>query len=166
VMNNDKFGFIDKSGETVISLIYDNASPFSDGLSKVMVDREFFFIDKKGNKVLKTKYNSASDFIDGMALVEYEKRKFFINKLGEEIFIPFSREYTDMAYFDNKLIQVKISDENNLKGKFGFIDKSGNEVIPVKYDWIGYKFISNLIQVRLNNKYFYIGRDGTEYFED
>ena len=166
VMNDDKYGFIDKSGETVISLIYDYASPFSDGLAIVRVDRKFGFINKKGEKIHKTKYDRATNFIGGIALVEYEQKKFFINKLGDEIPIPFLEKYDDINYFDSELIQVKISTGNYLRGKFGFVNKSGMEVIPVKYDWIGYGFISDIIEVKLNNKYFYIGRDGTEYYED
>ncbi len=166
VMSDDQYGFINKAGETVISLIYDNASPFSEGLARVIKDRKIGFINKKGKKVHEIKYSNASDFIGGIALVEYEQRKFFINKLGDEISIPSLKKYDDMDYFDNELIRVKTSTGNYLRGKFGFINKSGNEVIPVKYDWTDYEFVSNVIKVKLDNKYFYIRNDGTEYFQD
>jgi hypothetical protein len=167
-MNDDKYGFINKSGDTIISLIYDSASSFSEGLAAVEIDRKFGFIDKKGERVLEIKYNQVTDFIGGAALVEYKKRKFFINKAGQELFIPsrVMKKYDDIDLFDTELIRVKTSTGNYLRGKFGFIDKSGNEVIPVKYDWTAYGFVSNVIKVKLDNKYFYIGKDGTEYFED
>jgi len=51
-----------------------------------------------------------------------------------------------------------------LNGKYGYIDKKGEEVIPPKYDKaVG--FSHGLAQVWVNEKEGYIGRDGTEYFE-
>lgn len=165
---NGSFGFADKNGKVVIPLIYDDVSMFSEELSIVRIGRKLGFINKANEVIHEIKYSRATDFIGGMALVEYNQRKFFINKLGQELFMPsrVTEKYNDMDLFDEELIQVKISNGNHLKGKFGFIDKSGNETIPIKYDWTACRFESNLIKVKLDDKYFYIGKDGTEYFED
>ena len=45
--------------------------------------------------------------------------------------------------------------------KFGFIDQSGTEVIPYKYD-LAYSFSEGLAPVKLNDKWGYIDQNGTE----
>jgi len=51
-----------------------------------------------------------------------------------------------------------------LNGKYGYLDKTGKEVIPLKYD-NAVPFSHGLARVWVNKKEGYIGRDGTEYFE-
>ena len=46
-----------------------------------------------------------------------------------------------------------------LDKKYGFIDKTGKEVIPIKYD-NAWGFSEGLANVRLNNKWFYINQKG------
>ena len=48
-----------------------------------------------------------------------------------------------------------------LNGKYGFIDKSGTEVIPCKYDW-AFSFSEGRACVQLNGKYGFIDKSGTE----
>ena len=46
-------------------------------------------------------------------------------------------------------------------GKCGFIDKSGNEVIPCTYDWV-YSFSEGLALVKLDGKWGFIDKSGNE----
>ena len=48
-----------------------------------------------------------------------------------------------------------------LDKKYGFIDKTGKEVIPIKYDY-AYSFSEGLALVKLNNKYGFIDKTGKE----
>jgi hypothetical protein len=52
-----------------------------------------------------------------------------------------------------------------LNGKWGYIDKEGKEVIPIKYDWAR-SFSEGLACVKLNGKWGYIDKEGKEYFEN
>jgi len=54
--------------------------------------------------------------------------------------------------------------ELTVNGKKGFIDKTGKEVISLKYD-SAHSFSKGLAEVTLNGSSGFIGRDGTEYFE-
>ena len=47
----------------------------------------------------------------------------------------------------------------SLNGKLGFIDKTGKEVIPIKYD-DAWGFSEGLAFVELNGKLFYINKRG------
>ena len=65
----------------------------------------------------------------------------------------------DYAYsFSEGLAGVEIN------GKWGFIDKRGNEVIPCKYDYSnnGYFFSEGLAGVKLNEKCGFIDKKGKE----
>ena len=48
-----------------------------------------------------------------------------------------------------------------LDKKYGFIDKTGKEVIPIKYD-NAWGFSEELANVRLNNKWGFIDKTGKE----
>ena len=60
-------------------------------------------------------------------------------------------KYNAVLYFSEGLAGVE------LKGKWGFIDKSGKEVVPLKYeDVTGFK--EGLAAVKLNGKWGFIRR--------
>ena len=48
-----------------------------------------------------------------------------------------------------------------LNGKYGFIDKAGNEVVPLKYD-NAWNFCGGRAYVKLNEKYGYVDQNGKE----
>ncbi|PIU68230.1 MAG: hypothetical protein COS84_01420 [Armatimonadetes bacterium CG07_land_8_20_14_0_80_40_9] len=49
--------------------------------------------------------------------------------------------------------------------KFRFCDRSKGIVVPLKYDCVG-PFSEGLTLVKLNGKPGFVGKNGTEYFED
>ena len=49
----------------------------------------------------------------------------------------------------------------SLNGKLGFIDKTGKEVIPIKYD-DAWNFLEGLAMVKLDKKYGFIDKTGKE----
>jgi hypothetical protein len=51
---NGKYGFIDKDGNEVINLIYEEASDFYNGYSLVKLNGEVFYINKSGKRVKKS----------------------------------------------------------------------------------------------------------------
>ena len=63
--------------------------------------------------------------------------------------------YKDYYGFSDGLVAVELND------KFGFIDKTGREVIPFKYDGAR-TFSEGFARVRLKNKYGYIDTTGKE----
>lgn len=70
-----------------------------------------------------------------------------------------ANSYYDFAYKFSNLILVK------QKGKYGWIDKTGEIIIPIKYkyaaDWSGYAYkTKNILRVKANGKKLYINNLG------
>jgi len=116
-------------------------------------------------EVVPCKYNRVGNFSEGMAAVcigKYPDEKWgFIDKTGKEVvpckyFYPSSPLSTDQnPRFSEGLARVCVSDENRSKsanywGKYGFIDQTGKEVIPIQYDTAG-DFSEGLAMVGVKN---------------
>ena len=53
----NKFGFIDKAGNTIVPITYNDATSFTEGLAYLMDDRERGYIDTTGKFVFKLETN-------------------------------------------------------------------------------------------------------------
>jgi len=131
-----KYGYIDKTGNMVIPFEYDYTTPFSDGFAIVgKIDGTSQIIDKAGKVVatLDHLYYAPSKFIEDLAVVittdyeQYSDRKYgIIDTTGKPI-VPLGH-YHWINDFSEGLARV-----SNGLGKDGFIDKTGNVVVPLKY---------------------------------
>jgi hypothetical protein len=65
----NEFGFIDKTGTTIIQYRFFWAGNFFDGLACVQVGDKFGFIDKTGKMIIKPQYEWADNFSEGLAWV-------------------------------------------------------------------------------------------------
>lgn len=116
-LNNDnKFGFIDKTGEVIIPFVYDRAMSFYGNASAVMKDGKWGFIDKKGTIVLPLKYDNPIFGSDDMYLISKNRKYGFANANGKIIIEPqyimaepfkngFAKVYDDA--FKSHLINIK-----------------------------------------------------------
>lgn len=211
-----KWGFINKVGEILIPPKFASARPFSDGLALVTHNdtRGYSYIDKTGKLILSIKlnidevgrleYNSFSDglaaicngkwdiitqrfqgcefmdkagkivipfrnfygsfpiikFTEGLAAVQDEGKMRLINKSGNEVM---KLEYDYFKPFSEGLAVV------GLNRQLGFIDTNGKQVIALKYDYAE-GFINGFSMVikttfPTNEKFFYIDKNGTEYYD-
>ena len=147
---SEKYGFIDKTGKIVIPLQYDEAYPFSEGLSSVKKNDKYGFIDRKGEIVIPFQYDIGGVFIDGFSVLRKNNKWGVIDKIGENI-IPFQYDYVYNP--ENGFFEVE---KNN---KSGVISKTGKIIIPLQYDIVG-SFLEGLAIVKKNDKYGFIDRTG------
>jgi hypothetical protein len=70
VRQDDKWGFVNTSGEAVVPCIYDNAWGFSEGLAVVGKNYKHGFINMKGEEVVPCVYDVVYEFSDGLACVQ------------------------------------------------------------------------------------------------
>ena len=170
-----KCGYIDSKGEFKIPPKYADCRSFSEGFASVSANGgKWGFIDTNGNEVISPKYDEAYEFHEGLAGVAIGQALGFINKAGEEVI---TTKYGYARKFDKGMaLTCLATDEfmpeatNVPKMKCGFIDKNGNEVIALKYDsnYVVYGlgvFTGDFALVSLDDKLFYIDRNGVEYYE-
>jgi hypothetical protein len=128
VKRKEKWGYINRKGETILPLQWGDADDFYEGFAKVggtKGDDELYgFIDKKGNWVVQPIYQRANNFSEGLAVVSKDDKYGFVNAQGKEV-IPC--QFEDAANFHHGYAAVKQG------GWVGFIDKSGQVVIKPAY---------------------------------
>lgn len=156
----EKYGYVNALGEFIVSPQFSYAAPFSEGLALVSFDAgRFGFINMMGQVVIPMRYSFATSFVDGVAVagvpavsadqadsVVYLDRR-GNNILGETTFpsgLPFSEG----------LAAVRAQD-----GKFGYINRSGVQVIAPTYDF-ALEFTEGLAPVLVGDKVGYIDRTG------
>jgi len=138
VTNNGKWGYIDRTGKEVIALKYDEAVSFSEGYGTVLLDSDDYyrwgFINKNGKVVLdfKDKYSYVYPFSEGIAIAMYVDDQYhdgyvLLNTSGKVI-ADLGNKYVDVKSFEEGLSYVET------KGSFGFIDRTGKEIIKPLYE--------------------------------
>lgn len=83
VEQNDKWGFVDKTGKVVVPLQYDDVYHFSDGLAGVKQNDKWGFVDKTGKVVIPLAYDYVDGFVGNLAVVKKDGEWFTINKQGQ-----------------------------------------------------------------------------------
>jgi hypothetical protein len=148
-MKTDLCGYLDKTGKFAIEPGFKDAANFSEGLARASIiedHREYLgFIDRTGEYVIPPTFDidsdflrGATDFSEGLASIiggpptmeELIPGFVYIDKTGEIL------RRTDYAYafpFHEGLAAVYSADKN----KWGFIDRSGDLVIPLEFDGVG-----------------------------
>ena len=180
-MRNDgeKWGYIDRTGEFVISPRFDSypegsVRSFSDGLAAIEVKNRVGYIDQSGEFTIQPTFLNGSDFKDGMARVVVEGpchhlddgicsflpitlenempfcKYTFIDKSGV---ILTSQRYDRAKDFSEGLAPVQIGTQ------WGFIDKNGNIVINMQFD-AAEPFSDGLALIRQNDLWGYINYAG------
>jgi hypothetical protein len=143
-------GYIDKTGQFVISPQFDMGSPFHDGLAKVQVsttsrtsqsgrsETEWGYIDKSGQFAVKPQFfEEAANFSDGLARVRINKRWGYIDKTGQFVIPPIFDQATDFSEGLAFVLQEPDCPGNTVdytNNKEGFIDRTGKVILRVKYD--------------------------------
>jgi len=132
---NGKVGFMDRSGKTVISPQFDEASGFSEGLADVRVGTKFGYIDTKGTVVITPQFDYAGVFRYGRAAVKL--------CCGQ--------------YWDGSDVAVGRIGKN----RYGFIDRDGKYVGTPGFLWVAQSFDGDFALVRVaDGRYGIMNRSG------
>ncbi len=166
-----KWGYIDSQGKVIVPPRLIKAGDFRDGLAWVQADEglgcpgparengvhdsqlgyasvrrrpgadtpvmpgpdsKFGYFDRRGKVVIEPRYDDALDFSGGLAAVN-------IGAVSERFPRPFLKE----------------------GGKWGFIDKTGRVVIPIRFEWVDSKgFSEGLALVGVGQKRAFIDKTG------
>lgn len=183
----DKWGYINREGKTVVEPKFVAADMFKDGLAIALVSkdspdfpaeaqakldailkdpntpalrkailaiggsRQAGFIDKTGKFVVPPIYAAVSPFSDGLSLVWSEKEPKFVDRQGKVRVTP--PPCDEVKDFSEDLAAIKI------KGKWGYINKTGKVVIKPTFDKAD-NFSSGLAPVCVDRKWGFIDTKG------
>ncbi len=160
-MDKVRWGFIGLDGKVAVEPTYVDVHDFSEGMAAVMgiveglpkdIEGMWGYIDTSGDEIIPLEYYSAADFHEGTAVVEVSvdvdrlpadlksateplqhngliRMQLLLNKAGMEVVPP---RYNYIGPFKNGLAVVR-------QGifpmqKWGYIDRSGQEVVQLKYN--------------------------------
>lgn len=101
------------------------------------LNKQWHFVDREGNDILEPKsfYNIGA-YSEGMLLIMekqgIQEKWGFMDSTGK---VVFTKSDVDMIqqYSDGMAMTIKFQDEFGEQRYFGFVDKSGKEIIPAKY---------------------------------
>ncbi|MDF2804731.1 MAG: hypothetical protein K0S61_4636 [Anaerocolumna sp.] len=147
---NYKCGVIDRNGKVIVQFKYSNIECFNNGLAQVidgtdLYNHKYAFINKTGKFVIPFSYNKYDyQFSDGLAAIEIKDKVTnkvkvgFVNTAGKMVIQP---KYGDMTTgpqhtFRNGFAIVSKGDDYT-NAKYGIIDKTGKEIVPIIYDSVG-----------------------------
>lgn len=161
-----KSGVIDKTGKEVVPLKYDKILPFKEDLAQVQLGLKYGFVDKTGKEIIPIKYDYANDFFseglvavlsDPIAKYSY-KEAHYIDKTDKIVIRVEEPKYH--SPFSEGLAMVG-NYKNSAYGDCGFIDKTGNTIIPFKFRY-AQDFKEGLAPVIVNENsgYGFIDRTG------
>lgn len=165
IVQNGKWGYMDKHGKVVINPQFDShngaAGFFSEGLALVSIGRKFGYINTKGEFVINPQFEYASPFSEGLAAIvtgdTRENNKLgYIDKNGKTAIVPqYDAEFREswMASFSDGLAPVGIGHS------IGYIDKTGKIIISPQFRE-GFPFSDGLAVVRVGDKWGYIDKTG------
>jgi hypothetical protein len=142
-----KFGFLDKTGKNNIPLKYSGVDEcFVDGVAKVRENGRVEYIDRSGRVLISESIGNGAtmEVVDGLILVRDGSGVRFVNAQGN-VFNVGSYDHIDGHVASNYLIVTKA-------GKKGAVDRSGQQVVPVKYDEMT-RYCNDYSIVKVGGKY-------------
>lgn len=134
VIKNKKVGYINEKGETVIEPKYDDGSPFYKDKAIVKKGNKNILIESNGKEIgeIKSKYGYHLILNNKYILIFNLKNKLIykhgLMDLDGNMVLP--PKYYEIEEFNNDYSVVR----DNYK--FGVIDKTGKEKIPLKYAYL------------------------------
>ncbi len=129
-----KYGLIDHHGDFVVPPKYTEVNAFSEGRAVVREGRLSGLIDEDGKEIVPPNYKWLSSFSDGLAIfsnftLSAETQRFgAIDATGR---VVIELIYAELQPFSNDRAAFRRD------GKFGFLSKTGDIVVPAIYDFAG-----------------------------
>jgi len=143
--SQSKFGFVDQKFKIIVAPKYKAVGDFTEGFAWAEdFNGKIGFIDKTGKTVIKFKYDDARNFHEGYCPVN----------IGS---------VTETGYLfdddDEKFVSKR-------GGKWGFVNKSGKEICPIKYSLVK-DFAEGMANVTIEGEHYtlysgYINQNGEE----
>jgi hypothetical protein len=157
VEKDDKWGYINTKGETKIEFFYDLAGAFLDDVAVVCQNNRFFLINSSGERIIDKTFDFVErDLETGLVWYVSEGKLGLMSAKGVTIVEP-TYALTSGPYSASVFAEGLAS--VTLAGKTGYIDKTGEAVIPLTFDG-GNAFYQGRAVVMVGSQYGYIDKNG------
>jgi WG containing repeat len=159
-----KYGFKDLAGKVMVKPVYDTASAFSEGITrvgkKVTYDSYGYgLVNKAGKEFIPLVHDYIGELKDDISIYQLKGKLGYMDKTGKKLTPP---KYTNAWVFKGGIAAVSVYDKVKVEDKWGFIDKTGKEIIPLKYNRVcGYSDGIAVVE-RGEKKYFTINKTAKE----
>lgn len=164
---------IDKTGKTLTKHLYEDIDYFFEGVALVVRNGKIGYIDMNGDEVIPAQYYGGYRFLNGKARVIVDKPMerhdtstpityALIDKSGKELGrfnLTKYANYREPYESDAELIAV-----SDAEGNVGFINRLGELVVPLQYDWAAY-MPDGLAVVQQGDKFGIIDSTGKEVYK-
>lgn len=183
--NNETWGFVDKSGTSIVTPQFFNIGDYSESKCAVKnKEGKWGFIDKSGKIVINCQFDEVEKFNNGKAVVFIDNKAGVIDEKGKIIVNPqFKSAQNDGNLFlisqedkyswcdiDAKFVinpqfdSAKPFNDSKLAciesgNKFGYIDLNAKIIINPQFDYAS-QFFEKVAIVRLGDKYGLIDEEG------
>jgi len=142
VLIGGRYGYVDKSGKTVIQAQFEFAQVFHGRSALVKENGKIGFIDQRGHYLIKPRFQQGSYFSNGLAAVsEHGNQYGYIDMQGKYVIKP---DYYDAHPFTGPLAAVT---QHKDRSAYFYIDRKGSKIIPGPYMFAG-DFHHNLARVQ------------------
>ena len=126
------WGYVNTKCEWVVPGMYAEAHDFSEGLGCVKMGKLYGFVDATGKEVIPPQFDDVGQdgFTNGRCVVSKGKKDvyFYVDFKGKR---AIDADFEGAYGFHEELAAVRV------KGKWGFIDKSGKFVIKPRFSSVG-----------------------------
>lgn len=131
-----KFGFINKEGQEVVPIIYDNVEISSQGNYVILSLKEnSCMVSSDGKEICQLKYDTIDAINEEVGLAKVYRNNYygFIDTKGNEV-IPLKYCYAENFIKEYAKVKSSIGFDSN---QYGLINAKGEEVVPLQYNWVG-----------------------------
>lgn len=150
VKKDGKYGYVNKDGDIVVPLQYDEAVTMVEGHATVRMGSKWGYIDSLGKKITDIKFEDAMCFHEGLAACKLNGKWGYINAQGGV--------QLEFIYENARSFQEGLAAAQNNRKYWGFINKSGKAVIPFTYTFAN-NFDGGLARVMKGETVMFIDQD-------
>jgi WG repeat protein len=153
VRNGNRWGFIDRQGQLVVPIRYEDVEAFSEGRARLLLNGKWGFTDPAGQLVIPFTYDDAGDFSEGLACVKVGDHIGFIDLMGKMVIDPrFDWDRCSWPFREGLRPAAQ-------GGKWGYIDRTGRFVIAPKFDEV-WGFSEGFAAIRQGALWGFVDRSG------
>lgn len=158
VMNDDKWGMIDKSRELLIPMEFDGVLRMQDGFAAIEKDGKVGFVNRAGKIKIPLQYKRARSFHDGYAAVQFQNNTWgYINKVGKVVWQDKSGKVKQLGDFHEG--HARVQGEVGGKLRWGYINKTFRfRVDPIYEETRDFHY--GMAAVRIKDKWGFITEAG------